>query len=318
MKNHETNESKNSRWGIALAGGDGTRLKSLTRLISGDERPKQFCRVIDNMTLLDRTIKRMSLSIPKGNMVISLTRTHEAYYDYLNKIIPAPQMAVQPANLGTAPAILYSLLRVECMDQNASVAFFPSDHYLSDDEAFMAQVKSAFDRVNLEPGKIVLLGVPPDYPESGYGWIEPLRHSANGRPQLFSSVKKFWEKPDRRTASELMKKGCLWNSFVMVGHVRTFLKLIHLTLPTIYDQFLPVKEVIGTPYERNAVESVYKKITPINFSHAVLEESTKNLLVLEVENVEWIDLGDPRRVLSLMEDGLFDNDLSSYAGRISL
>lgn len=316
-ESQETKASKNSRWGIALAGGDGTRLKSLTRLMSGDERPKQFCRVIDNMTLLDRTIKRMGISIPRENMVISLTRTHEAYYDYLNNIIPTRQMAVQPANLGTAPAILYSLLRVESTDRNASVAFFPSDHYLSDDEAFMAQVISAFDRVNIEPDKIVLLGVMPDYPESGYGWIEPLRHSTDKQAQLFSPVKKFWEKPDRGTASELMKKGCLWNSFVMVGHVSTFLNMIKCTLPAICDYFLPVKELIGTPGERKAVESVYEKINPTNFSHTVLEESTKNLLVLEVRNVDWIDLGDPRRVLSLLESGLFESDWSPYAERIS-
>ena len=317
MENHETKASKKSHWGIVLAGGDGTRLKSLTRLMSGDERPKQFCRVIDNMTLLDRTIKRMSISIPGENMLISLTRTHEAYYDYLDKIIPWQQMVVQPANLGTAPAILYSLLRVESMDRNASVAFFPSDHYLSDDEAFMAQVISAFNRVNIEPDKIVLLGVPPDYPEPGYGWIEPVRHSTDKQARLFSSVKKFWEKPDHRTASELMKKGCLWNSFVMVGHVRTFLNMIKRTLPTIYDYFLPVRKFIGTPDERKAVESVYEKITPINFSNTVLEECTGHLLVLEVKNVEWSDLGEPRRVLSLLQNALFESDWSQYAGRIS-
>jgi mannose-1-phosphate guanylyltransferase len=317
MENHETKTSENSRWGVVLAGGDGTRLKSLTRLMSGDERPKQFCRVIDDMTLLDRTIKRMSISIPKENMAISLTHAHEAYYDYLNKIIPLRQMVVQPANLGTAPAILYSLLRVESMDRNASVAFFPSDHYLSDDEVFMAQVMSAFDRVVIEPDKIVLLGVLPDYPESGYGWIEPVLHSTDKQAQLFSGVKKFWEKPDYRTASELMKKGCLWNSFVMVGHVCTFLNIIKRTLPGIYDYFLSVRPFIGTPDERKAFESVYEKITPINFSHTVLEESAGNLLVLEVKNVEWSDLGEPRRVLSLLKNGLFESDWSQYAVRIS-
>ena len=145
-------ESELHRWGVILAGGDGTRLRSLTRIISGDERPKQFCRILGDESLLERTVKRVEMGIPRNNILLSVTRTHERFYSYLYDKFDRSRFAEQPANLGTAPAILYSLLRIAKVDPEASVTFFPSDHYLSDDEIFMKQVEAVFEGVERQPG----------------------------------------------------------------------------------------------------------------------------------------------------------------------
>src|SRR5262245_840244 len=102
------NANKQDRWAVILAGGDGTRLRSLTRSISGDERPKQFCRLFGGQTLLDQTRQRVSLSVELDKTLVVVTAGHEKFYQQL----PDESLVIQPSNKGTAPAILYSLLRI--------------------------------------------------------------------------------------------------------------------------------------------------------------------------------------------------------------
>jgi hypothetical protein len=132
-------------WGVILAGGDGTRLKSLSRRITGDERPKQFCPVISDMSLVKETQIRVALELPKERMLFLLNRLHEPYYSDILSDIGASNFIEQPRNIGTAPAILYSLLKIAAADPQAIVAFFPSDHCVSDNAKFMAHIRRAFE-----------------------------------------------------------------------------------------------------------------------------------------------------------------------------
>ena len=120
-----------------------------------------------------------------------LTRPHERHYrDLLNKILPE-NLVVQPENRGTAPAILYALLRLSRVARDACVALFPSDHFVSDDREFMRHVDLAFDAIGSRPEMTALLGIAPHAVESGYGWIEPGELFATRSP-LFR-VHRFWE-----------------------------------------------------------------------------------------------------------------------------
>src|SRR6267142_3147511 len=146
-----TEKSSSDRWAVILAGGDGTRLRSLTRTISGDDRPKQFCPIIGGRTLLDQTSRRVALSVASERTLTVLTRTHERFYTPLLKNAPKARLVVQPDNKGTAPAILFSLLRIAQLSPTATVAFFPSDHYFADDEEFMSHIESAFNATQTNP-----------------------------------------------------------------------------------------------------------------------------------------------------------------------
>lgn len=139
------------RWAVILAGGDGTRLRSLTRAIAGDDRPKQFCPILRNETLLDQTRRRVSLSVRPDQTLLSLTETQREFFAPLVANIAEENLVVQSANLGTTPAILYSLLRLAVLDATATVAFLPSDHYFADDRSFMSHVDSAFRAVKSSP-----------------------------------------------------------------------------------------------------------------------------------------------------------------------
>lgn len=291
---------RRNRWAVILAGGDGTRLRSLTRAIAGDDRPKQFCPILGDETLLDQTRRRVALAVPADQTLLSLTATHQEFYQPLVADLPKQNLVVQPTNLGTAPAILYSLLRLSVLDPTATVAFFPSDHYFADDHTFMSHVDSAFRAVKARPDLIVLLGIEADRPEVEYGWIEPTPSILGQLPKAIRRVQRFWEKPSAKVAKTLLDRGFLWNSFVMVGRVDSFLRMIKRAVPELFAAFEVVRASLAPNQEADAIRNLYSKIQPSNFSHEVLSTRANDLSVMPVKNVGWSDWGDPSRVLATL------------------
>jgi mannose-1-phosphate guanylyltransferase len=280
-------EGRSRRWGVILAGGDGTRLLPLTRKISGDDRPKQFCALTGAETLLDQTRRRVSGMIADRQTLFLLTQTHERFYADQLASVADERLLIQPYNHGTAPAIAYSLTHIDRLEPDAVVAFFPSDHHFANDDAFAAHMDLAFTQAELDPERVILLGIQADAPEVSYGWIEPGNRVAGG---AVSEVRRFWEKPSRRVATQLMRGGCLWNSFVMVGRVTAFLAMIRRTLPELLTSF--------TETRSSALREIYAKIPATNFSNEVLSARPSDLTVLPACGLGWSDLGEPQRVLS--------------------
>src|SRR5439155_15194247 len=197
------------------------------------------------------------------------------------------RVVIQPENRGTAPAILYGLLRLSAIAPGGPVAIFPSDHYVSDDDAFMAHVDSAFEIVQARPDLLVLLGVVPDTSEVGYGWIEPGERVAGlSWPDAYR-VQRFWEKPTPALAQTLLADGCLWNSFVMVGDIATLLALIRSAAPCLFDSFAPVLSRLTTPWEDASVRQLYSRLPSTDFSRQVLALRPAPLAVIPLKGWEW-------------------------------
>lgn len=284
------------RWAVILAGGDGTRLRSFTRSITGDDRPKQFCPVIGGETLLDQTRRRVASVVPREKTVFVVTKSHERFYQPLADSLPRDLLMVQPMNKGTAPAILLPLLRIASQSPEAVVAVFPSDHHFANDKKFMSHVEAGFEMARRNPSIVTLMGITPEAPEAEFGWIEPHSPSLGG----VSRVRRFWEKPSPGVARRLMDRGCLWNSFVMMGRVDAFLGLIRRALPDLYRFFDAVTPVLGTADEACNLRALYSWIPETNFSHEVLAARPGDLGVMKIDNVGWSDLGEPSRVLAAM------------------
>lgn len=285
-------------WAIILAGGDGTRLRLLTAQITGDPRPKQFCPMIDGETLLDRTRRRVDLLTRFDRQLVVVSRPHEPYYGYLEPELTPGRLVVQPRNAGTGPGILYPLLRLRHLAGDVPVAIFPSDHYVGEDAAFIFYVQGALGVIAARPDVVALLGIEAESPETEYGWIEAAEHPLPLDGDAAFPILRFWEKPSVRLAERLMQRGALWNSFVMVGRVDAFLRLIWSGAPELVIAFDAVRRGLGTPDEAETLERVYGEITPVNFSERVLVPAIRRLVTLRVKGVEWSDWGNPQRVLA--------------------
>ncbi len=152
------NSPRRQRAAIVLAGGDGARLRSLTRFIVGHEIPKQFCSIAGNRTLLEDTLNRIVIAVPIERTAIVVNRPY--YYRGL-LAGAAPRLAEQPSNRGAATAILFGLRHLADLGRDATVAIFPSYHFIGNDDVFMSQVTRAFETIEEFPQLCIALGVNP-------------------------------------------------------------------------------------------------------------------------------------------------------------
>jgi mannose-1-phosphate guanylyltransferase len=284
-------------WALILAGGDGKRLQSLTQRIADDSRPKQFCPILDGETLLDRTRRRVDLLVQPDRQVIAVTQAHERYYRGLREQLAPRCLVDQPTNCDTGPGIVYPLLRVMELAGDVPLAIVPSDHYVSNDRVFMDHVQHAADVVRGRRDLIALLGIEGTHPETEYGWIQPTETPLGVDVPTVFPIWRFWEKPSLLLAQQLLARGCLWNTFVMVGWTSTFWELVRATAPALADPFDVVRRHLGTAGEARAIEHVYAQLRPMSFSGAVLPRACRRLCVVRVTGVDWSDWGSERRVV---------------------
>jgi mannose-1-phosphate guanylyltransferase len=280
---------------VVLAGGDGSRLRSLSRRIAGDERPKQFCDMLGTgSTLLQHTANRVGRNISQDQVAYVVTRPHERYYKPLLEGVHPGRVFEQPANRGTGVAILLSILQVMRFDPSAVVGIFPSDHYFPDEAVYSKYVEFMFVGAEYLPDRVVLLGIRADRPETEYGWIEPARSGILPVDGSLRPVKRFWEKPPLDIAENLMEQGCVWNSFVMVGTARAFLNLIRKASPAL---FASVRLPTASDPEQKALSSVHYDVPSVDFSGAILACCPDELSVVLADQCGWSDLGRPDQVL---------------------
>jgi mannose-1-phosphate guanylyltransferase len=288
------NTERDHLWGLVLAGGDGTRLQSLTRLLTGAPIPKQYCRILGDRSLLEATLDRLAPLVSPERTLAIVNRGHLALAGPQLAALPATNVLVQPANRDTGPGILVSLLELERRDPKALVAMFPSDHDIRDERAFRRYVAEMAEVVARHPERIALLGARPDHVDTGYGYIAPGPRLAGVSGAVFG-VRAFHEKPDHETATGIIRRGGLWNSFVMVGRVARLIELLREIVPT------DVARFAGMPATADALEPVYASLPAWNFSRDFLQRIPQHLLVTRGDRLGWSDWGTPEAIARTFE-----------------
>jgi mannose-1-phosphate guanylyltransferase len=212
---------------------------------------------------------------------------------------------IQPANKETGPGILLPLMHVYKKYPGATVAVFPSDHFIVEEDLFMDHVEIAFRAVERNPSSLILLGTQPHAPEPEYGYIVPGREADPG----FCEVLQFVEKPAPDAALKLIEQGGLWNTMVIVFKVKTMLNLVRGADLRMYHLFERIFQALGTAQETDTINDVYGHMETVNFSKGLLEKfATANcarLLVFAVRDVRWSDWGSERRITTALQTDKF-------------
>jgi mannose-1-phosphate guanylyltransferase len=284
-------------WAVLLAGGDGMRLRELTMRIVGDNRPKQFCPIVNGKSLLSQTRSRLDPLFSADRQVFVVSCAHERFYREELANAEDSIVIAQPLNRGTAVGIIIALLQVMQSDPDAIVGLFPCDHYYSDDELFRSMVGSAAAGAEQFPDSLVIVGAQAEYAETEYGWIEPGRVVSLAHARTLCRVTRFWEKPELHHARALLRDGCLWNTFVTVGSAATFFELLCSEVPEVV---LSVTHALAN----NNLAVAYAQLPSVDFSRDVLAHHAKRLLVLRDSGAGWADLGSPDRVFAVLARGV--------------
>lgn len=286
-------QSAGDRWALVLAGGEGSRLQSLTTLASGLAVPKQFCSFGGGPSLLNDALKRASVIAPPERACAIVSEHHARWWQSLPMSLPSENLIVQPRNRGTAIGILLPLLQILHRDPGASLVVLPSDHYVRNEAVLANSLRTAMREVERRNERIVLLGLTPEDADPELGYIVPM---GEGGPAA-REVGQFIEKPSAVSAKALIERGGLWNSFIFAARGQTLLRAFEARCPDVVESLRHVVSSGDDEATRRAnLAAVYERVPCLDFSRDVLETSLRYLTVAAVPPCGWSDLGTPRRV----------------------
>ena len=290
--------------GIVLAGGEGKRLRSFVYLLRGDLLPKQYVSFVGTRSMLTHTFQRAERLVSPERVYTVVNQQHLLFPEVRQQLSAraSDTVLVQPENKQSGAGVLLSLVHLYKRYPNSTVAVFPADQFAMED-VLMKYVRLAGAIVRKQPSKLVLLGIRPEGEEPDYGYIVPRNHFNNdGWGGL--EVSRLVEKPAVGEISDLLRRGALWNTMMMVFKAANFLDWVSDLMPAVSQRFQKIYDAIGTANETEIVREVYSQLEPINFSTDLLEPliryHPKGVVSLPLDDVMWSDWGTESRVLTIL------------------
>jgi len=299
---------------VILAGGRGTRFwpRSRTRT------PKQLLDIVGKDTMLRQTVARLKPLIAPGR-IWTVTNTEQAAA--VRKQVPEAarkRVLIEPTGLNTAVAIGLAAVHVRhAVRGDALMAVLPADHYIEQPQKFREIMSAALD-VAREPGRMVVLGIPPTRPETGFGYIERTGERIDSKGFPVFAVRRFTEKPELQLAQEYVASGNYhWNAGMFFWRVSTFLENLKNFLPKTNTALEKLAEFIGTRHYQGKLRAIYSKLENISVDYAVLEPATRvegppRVFVIPAD-VGWSDMGSWAAVYQLLAKKNGENVFAGHA-----
>jgi mannose-1-phosphate guanylyltransferase len=264
---------------LIMAGGGGTRFWPRSR----KSRPKQFLRFSGDDTLLGATVKRLRGLVPPERTLL-IVGADQAKLAREHSGLPEASIIGEPEKRDTAACIGVGALIAGKMRPDAVLIVLSADHLIQPDDAFRESMKRAAE-LAVEHGAIVTVGLRPNRPATGFGYIEFGKRVDEAQPAAFS-VTTFHEKPDVETAGMFIRAGSfLWNSGIFVFTVPVILDAIKQHLPELHEGLMKIRD----PRNPAELARVYPTLVKTSIDYGVLEHA-KNQIVVEAL-FQWDDVG---------------------------
>jgi mannose-1-phosphate guanylyltransferase len=296
----KSSREKLSACAVLLAGGRGTRFWPRSRM----RTPKQLLNITGKQTMLLQTASRLwPLVAPRNIWVVTNVEQVASVRRELPGV-PSAHILAEPVGRNTAAAIALAAIHLKYRHGDALMAVLPSDSYIANTARYRKLVSAALDMAR-NPGSLVVLGIPPTRPETGYGYIERGDASRNSRGVIAYDVRRFAEKPAPELAREYVaSKKYFWNAGMFFWRVSTYLENLQRFLPATHDSLLALGRVIGKPGYSRALRRIYPKLQNISVDYAVMEPATQStgssrVFVIPAE-VGWSDIGSWAAVYELL------------------
>lgn len=269
---------------VIMCGGSGTRFWPASRR----QRPKQFLDITGKGAMVVDTCDRLTSLIADNRVILILGKNHREEASELFKGRSVHILA-EPVGRNTAPCMGLGALYARHLGSEAPVAFLPADHFISNPEAFLADLEAAGKLAS--GGGIVTLGIVPTRPETGYGYIRKTPDTTGSDAVSAYRVSAFVEKPDIEKAHDYLKSGdYYWNAGIFVATPETILTEIEKQLPDLHEGLEQIALSLGTDRFEAEFKRAYENIEGISFDYGIMENTRQQVYVIPSE-CGWSDVG---------------------------
>src|SRR5271170_7357397 len=257
---------------VLLAGGRGTRFWPRSRM----RTPKQLLNIVGSQTMLRETMARLSPLLQPRNIWIVTNAQQASAAKREMRGVPESHVLAEPAGRNTAAAIGLAAIHLVHEHGDALMAVLPSDSHIADAARYRSLVRAALELART-PGNLVVLGIPPSRPETGYGYIERGGLAARPRGVPAYGVRRFTEKPAMPLARKYVASGkYLWNAGMFFWRASTFLENLQRFLPATHSALTELAKTIGTARHASALRRIYPRLENISVDYAVMEPATQS------------------------------------------
>lgn len=285
---------------LIMAGGKGERFWPL----STDENPKQFLNLLGDKTMIQMTVERIEKLIPIERIFIVTGRIYVNLVKEQLPNLPERNIIVEPVGRNTAPCIGLSAFVIEKYYKNSNIVVLPSDHLIENEEKFLNIIKSGDEFICNKPEAIITIGMRPDRPETGYGYIEYSEKITYINDNQIAEVKQFVEKPDLETAKYYVNKGTfLWNGGMFIWKTTNILRLTEKYLNKTY-QILSEIAVAKEDFN-DILEQKYCQLDSISVDYGIMEKA-ENIYVIP-SDFGWDDVGTWHSVERVRQKDINEN-----------
>ena len=267
---------------VIMGGGIGSRFWPFSR----KTLPKQFLDFFGTgRSLLQQTFDRFNKVIPTENIFIV---TNAMYADLVKEQLPElnpEQVLLERARRNTAPCIAWASYHIRALNPKANIVVAPSDHLILKEDEFLEAIGKGMQFV-AQSVKLLTLGIKPNRPETGYGYIQ----IADKEAENFYKVKTFTEKPELELAKVFLESGeFYWNSGLFLWNVNSIINAVEALLPELAAKLMPGKEIYSTPAEKAFIEENFPACPNVSIDFGIMEKADN--VYVSLGDFGWSDLG---------------------------